>query len=471
MAHGTGWMNIDAEMPRLMGLEQELVPTANFSVNEEECTKDSGVTYLGVEAFEALGYIAHQEGSDFWLDNGMSVGSDVEQLEVRTGEEWGPINLTIAREASLDVAGKIGETIGLGLFDVAGNYFDFSYEQRGYQTSMMAREGEYLSRVVSLLDSYTATAQWTGAGALTPGGFEYFQKTEEQVDKGRSKEEMHRIWDSSAQYDSDIMNEGWVRIEGRVADANRSGIVNYVDAAVRSLIVRLAALTYDLHSIEFESCTVKDPTIVRVFASSDLGAQETYECLDGKYRKAIDIQRIFYNRLKLLIREYPTIPKEEKDAVMLFGRELQRFAEARPIKRNVDSAKGSQHWAYHLATLLRRDERAPTKWHADIDKKLNTRSLAIARVASETPDIPDVAKNPLAGFARYTARGIYTPEQLAYRVHQPGNTRAAARASYLRDKSRQITSVTWNSIYYSDGRGEEYEVILDPTQTYHIENR
>lgn len=458
--------------PRIMGIEAETRPSAGCKVSKIQAR-----TYMAL----GMPYFSGSTPSRTWLE-WASIHDEVgEHIELRTPESLGPEEAVISTlvalrgfqkllkgaypvELPLRKDGPTPTTVyyHAGSFDHQDGP-EGSYQRRGFHHSMMGPtpKPENPLRITSLLGSFKATASWAGAGALGPYGFLVMQKDGDAkygastADEKAALVSVHTVNNPQ----NDTVTPGYVRVEGRVGDALRSVVADFVEKAASSLILRVIEHQDVLGkeaTLELGGAMLADRITGLKIVAGDLTLRAALRGLDGKMRTGMDIHEMLLTNARTVAGEVK-LPDDEQAALDMWQHLIDLTRRTNPMTGDIKEASETLHWAYRMWYLTH-------KYNVDAfqltgkNAKQNSSSLAMDLI---------YPVDPMAKFAARTAEGIITPEDIAFRgLGSPRGTRAEPRAEILRQHADsryplRIAQMTWNGIILEDGG----VAVFDPYDT------
>jgi hypothetical protein len=456
--------------PRIMGDEIELRSSTTHTV--------SRMPWGAVDRFAPNNF--RPVARLIWLANGASFIDDVSQMEGRCAESVGPLDAAISLRALIAGASDLmgaayprdPSVPGLGatLHYHAGSYdhrlpetknkLRAPYQTRGFQLNLLApvpRPEDQL-RIETLLTGHTVTAAWAGAGALHGNGFRFFQRDtlgDLNASTARDREVPIAIHYSDHAR-NDTTPPGFVRVERRIGEALRATGVDVTQKAAASLILRVIEHQNIFTPRERTRLIGSMPrNALRCLetVSADLSLRKTNICLDGDRRTAINIQEILLNSVRKVMEEVE-LPWDERQAPDRWQHYLDLLRACNPEKGEVDGAADELQFAFRLLALARHTEEPVVHWTGR-DAALNSYSLGMDM--THPYDF-------MAGFARSTARGIMTEDEVLGRKSTPPRSRAAVRnlaISRHNDAADPLSlrNITWNTLKWKiHGKDDQADI-------------
>lgn len=445
--------------PRIMGKEFELRPTVG--ITSATLKPDASIRVAGpcVDA-----------GMTTWFTL-FSMHDEVGgHIEVRTPEALGPKQLIIAsalaRSAFVDTLRESLKTHNHeeerapnAVYFHAGSYDHRpstdrqkhgKLQRRGFHLNMIgpAMSPERCQDLLSILDTYSATASWTGAGMLGPNGFCLIQKSRRtKYNASTSVQGMREGLVAIHTADTianDSVTKGWIRIERRIGDAVRSVCAEFADAAAMSLMTRIVE-HWDIFSSqqkqELKGILLKNAARSLKTVAEDLSLQKTLPCRDGKRRTAVNIQQVLLKYARMIVNTFDA-PEDEKQGLAIWQNLVDITARTNPLNDEISEAARSIHWAARLGYLMLKYD-VPAEKLTGTNPKQNSQSLCLDLI---------YPIDPMAKFEERTTAGITDPVILQDHTHtKPSGTRAEARAELLKrhadpDDPLIIKSVSWNNV-------------------------
>ena len=314
-------------------------PPARIIGTERECNIQlignlNPKDYITPKVIRKAGY----KSISGFLSNGQNLDTDVNHIEVSTGEELGPKNGAAADTAAMLVVGKVVDASGLvhdGIDAYTGSQQKNQEKTSGrHENYLMPRDIEGSDLFESVMVSHL-TSRIYGFSGIVRGQFELSQKVngiggepitrtiERQTDHGNKP--MAII--PPREWDEDVMgHQKWARLEVRFADAGFSLTAKYLSLAATSLVLRLIEHPDIVDVEKLAQFSFANPVSTARRFNKDLTFTALAETDNGSKLSAINYQEMLADAASDLA-ERIELPEDERVAIPLwyeFNDELRK---------------------------------------------------------------------------------------------------------------------------------------------------